>query len=259
MSDWQYAISQSFSGVSGTVDLSFVLASKVIAVDVSSLQKKASWNKAGDIIQLVTLELVNGFFSTLEVSNSFNYLGFEPTLFNFDAVLGDNYRLRFKPVPWLTDFSIVIWQFRPPNYSILINCGGGDYTDALGKLWRGNIYQIAGQIFTRSDAYNFVGDSPELFTTEAYSFAYDIPVQAGSFKVRLYFVEFDSPLQRPRVFSVSINGAAVLTNFSIYNEIGLFAVLVKEFTVQAPNGQILIESFNIQNNSKVCAIEIIPL
>lgn len=111
MSDWQYATSESFSGVRGAVDLSFVFSRNVIAVDLASPQKKASWNKSGDIIQVVDLELVDGFFTRLEASDSYSYLGFEPTLFRFAIVSGNNYRLRFKPVDWLQDFSIVIWQY----------------------------------------------------------------------------------------------------------------------------------------------------
>jgi len=111
MSDWQYATSESFSGVRGAVDLSFLLSRNVIAIDVTSSQKKASWNKAGDIIQLVDLELATGFFTRLEVSDSYSYLGFNPTLFRFQIVSGNDYRLRFRPVDWLTDFSIVIWQY----------------------------------------------------------------------------------------------------------------------------------------------------
>jgi hypothetical protein len=67
MSDWQYATSESFSGVSDAVDLSFLFSQQVIAVDIASSQKKLSWNKAGDILQIVDLELVDSFFTRLEV------------------------------------------------------------------------------------------------------------------------------------------------------------------------------------------------
>lgn len=111
MSDWQYATSESFIGVSGAVDLSFVMSRNVIAIDIDSPQKKSSWNKAGDIIQLVDLELADGFPTRLEVSDSYSYLGFNPTLFKFQIVSGNQYRLRFKPVSWLTNFSVLVWQY----------------------------------------------------------------------------------------------------------------------------------------------------
>lgn len=111
MTDWQYGSSESFSGVLRDVDLSFTLSRKVICLDLQSSQKKAGWNKAGDIIQVIDLELVDNFFTRLEVSDSYSYLGFNPTLLRFNIANGNNYRLRFKPVPWLTDFTIIIWEY----------------------------------------------------------------------------------------------------------------------------------------------------
>lgn len=111
MTDWLYGTSESFANVRNSVDLSFVLTQQVIAIDIASAQKKAGWNKAGDILQIVDLELVDSFFTRLEVSDSYSYLGFNPTLFKFQILSGNNYRLRFKPVPWLTDFSLTVWQY----------------------------------------------------------------------------------------------------------------------------------------------------
>lgn len=111
MSDWLFATSESFSAVGNSVDLSFLFSRQVIAIDINSSQKKLSWDKAGNILQIVDLELVDSFFTRLEVSDSYSYLGFNPTLFKFQIASGNAYRLRFKPVPWLSDFSITVWQY----------------------------------------------------------------------------------------------------------------------------------------------------
>jgi hypothetical protein len=111
MSDWLYATSEPFSGVGSSVDLSFLFSSQVIAIDINSPQKKVSWNKAGDIIQIIDLELVDTFFTRLEVSDSYSYVGFNPTLIRFKILSGNDYRLRFKPVSWLSEFSITVWQY----------------------------------------------------------------------------------------------------------------------------------------------------
>ncbi len=111
MSDWLYATSESFSAVGGSVDLSFLFSRQVIAIDINCANKKASWSKAGDILQIVDLELADTFFTRLEVSDSYSYLGFNPTLFKFQIASGNDYRLRFKPVSWLNDFSITVWQY----------------------------------------------------------------------------------------------------------------------------------------------------
>jgi hypothetical protein len=111
MSNWQYATNQSFVGVSGSVDLSFVFSRQIIAIDIESATRKPSWSKAGDILQIVDLELADNFFTRLEVSNSYSYLGFNPTLFKFEIASGNDYRLRFKPVSWVDNFSITVWQY----------------------------------------------------------------------------------------------------------------------------------------------------
>lgn len=111
MTLWRFAATENFGGVVGSVDLAVDLNRQVIAIDVASNQKKAAWNKAGDIIQLVDLEMLEGFFTRLEVSDSFSYLGFNPTLFKFQILSGNEYHLRFKPVPWLNDFSLTIWEY----------------------------------------------------------------------------------------------------------------------------------------------------
>jgi hypothetical protein len=111
MTDWLYAASETFSGVGNSIDLPFLLSSQVIAIDINSPQKKASWNKAGDIIQIIDLELLDTFFTRLEVSDSYSYVGFNPTLIRFNILSGNEYRLRFKPVSWLSEFTITVWQY----------------------------------------------------------------------------------------------------------------------------------------------------
>jgi hypothetical protein len=108
---WQYATSESFSNVLGSVDLNHLFSRQVIAIDVASPQKKATWDKAGNILQLIDLEMVPNFFTRLEVSDSYSYLGFNPTLFRFQILSGNEYRIRFKPVTWQTNFTITVWEY----------------------------------------------------------------------------------------------------------------------------------------------------
>jgi hypothetical protein len=108
MSDWVYADGESFSGKSGSVDLSAILTRNVILVDIDSPQKKITWDKAGNILQLINVDVIP---SLVEVSDSYSYAGFNPTLYKFQIASGNDYRLRFKPVPWVTTFSIKVWQY----------------------------------------------------------------------------------------------------------------------------------------------------
>jgi hypothetical protein len=106
--EWQYLGKQSYSRVANSVEFTRSLSRNVIAIDVDSIQKKDTWNKAGDIVQVLP---VLGFPTGLDVGDSFAQIGFAPTLVRFNVLSGNSYKIRFKPVPWLTDFSISIWQY----------------------------------------------------------------------------------------------------------------------------------------------------
>lgn len=108
MSDWIYTGRDSYSGVIESVDLSLVLSQQVILIDLDSPQKKATWSKAGNVIQLLQIDAIS---APVEISDSYSYLGFNPMLLKFQIASGNNYKIRFKPVPWLTQFTISIWQY----------------------------------------------------------------------------------------------------------------------------------------------------
>lgn len=107
MTDWIYVGKASYFGINDAVDLSFELSKQVILIDLDSPQKKPTWNKAGNILQVIDIDVVN---TLAEISDSYSYLGFSPTVIKFQIQSGNNYRLRFKPVPWLTNFSISVWE-----------------------------------------------------------------------------------------------------------------------------------------------------
>ena len=106
--DWRFLGKQSFSRVANSVEFTRSLSRNVIAIDVDSPQKKDTWNKAGNIIQVLP---VPDFPNGLDIASSFTRIGFAPTLIRFDVVSGNPYRIKFKPVPWLTEFSLLIWQY----------------------------------------------------------------------------------------------------------------------------------------------------
>ena len=105
--DWQSLGKQSFSRVTGSVEFTKSLSRNVIAIDVDSKLKKETWNRSGEIVQVLTVPV---FYEGLVVANSLTKLEFHPTLVRFE-IENNPYKLRFKPVPWLTEFTLSIWQY----------------------------------------------------------------------------------------------------------------------------------------------------
>ena len=103
--DWLYAGKEFFTGA-GSVDFSIPLTRSIILIDIDSPKKKSTWNRAGSFIQVIDL----GFIQGVELATSYSKASFSPPLLRFDLLAVNEYRLRFKPVPWLTEFSITVWQ-----------------------------------------------------------------------------------------------------------------------------------------------------
>jgi len=103
-----------------------------------------------------------------------------------------------------------------------------------------------------------------VYQTERYgaSFSYAFPgLTAGaSYTVRLHFAEIYWTMTGQRVFNVTLNGQAVLTNFDIVAVAGgPLKAVVEEFTTPAlSNGQIDLAFTAVVDNAKISGIEILP-
>jgi hypothetical protein len=89
--------------------------------------------------------------------------------------------------------------------------------------------------------------------------AFDLPVTAGEYEVRLYFAEVASGRQfvGGRVFDVSIEGALALNDYDIYADVGGYTGVVKTFTVTS-NSNLDIDFGHVGNeNPIVSGVEII--
>jgi hypothetical protein len=92
------------------------------------------------------------------------------------------------------------------------------------------------------------------------NFTYTIPgfAAGSSHTVRLHFCETYFSTTGSRVFDVSINGAAVLTNFDILAASGAQnKAIVESFTVPANgSGQYVVQFTSVANNSLVSALQV---
>ncbi|WP_243349243.1 malectin domain-containing carbohydrate-binding protein [Parabacteroides sp. FAFU027] len=153
------------------------------------------------------------------------------------------------------------------NYLFRVNCGGGDYTDANGKLWMADRAKTdslswgsvswskdypgmhpyyASQRRTR-DAIAGTNDDA-LFQTFRYGMDklhFDFPVPDGEYRVELYFTEpwygiGNVNAKGWRVFDVAVNNRIVLKDFDIWKEAGVNRAVKKAFNVNVKGGQLSI-------------------
>ena len=144
-----------------------------------------------------------------------------------------------------------------------VNAGADKaYTDKAGQTWSADqAYSAAakwgfvgGQVVARDPKLNVTGtDAPDVYRTERYSMdAYQFDLPNGKYTVRLCFAETFDGVEKAgdRVFSVKVQGKAVLTDLDVFKESGGFAKpLVKTFKgVAVTDGKLRIEFVaNVQN------------
>jgi hypothetical protein len=146
-----------------------------------------------------------------------------------------------------------------PTSSIRVNAGGPAYTDPQGQVWSADMGFTGGTTYsTASSIANTT--TPALYQSERYgNMQFQFAVPNGNYAVTLKFAEiyYGSPGQR--VFNVSMNGTAVLTNFDIVAQAGGgFIALDRTFPVSVTSGQITIQFTNVIDNAKISAIQILP-
>jgi hypothetical protein len=103
-----------------------------------------------------------------------------------------------------------------------------------------------------------------VYQTERYgNTTYTLPnlIASSQYIVRLHFAELYWTAAGKRVFNVSINGTAVLSNFDVFSAAGgQYKALVREFTVTAnASGQIVIVFTNVTDNATIDGIEVLAL
>jgi hypothetical protein len=141
---------------------------------------------------------------------------------------------------------------------IRVNGGGPAYTDSLGQLWSADNGFSAGSTFATGSAITGTAD-PTLYQTERYgkTFQYLFTVPSGSYNVKLKYAEIFFTGAGQRVFNVTINGAAVETNFDIFAAAGAPNKAIDQTFTVSSTGTITIQFTAVVDNAKISAIEIV--
>ena len=107
---------------------------------------------------------------------------------------------------------------------------------------------VGGLTAKRPDTEVEKTNDKEIYLNERYSLTdYRITLPNGGYVVKLHFAETYPGIKAAgeRVFSVAIEGKAVLTDFDVYQEAGgqRFCAVVKEFAVEVSDGELTISFY----------------
>lgn len=142
-----------------------------------------------------------------------------------------------------------------PKTILAINCGGLQYTDREGNVYRADRLYVGGSTYSTKALIDGTEDDP-IYQSERFGdFSYRVPLQNGNYSVTLKFAEIYYSWAGARIFDVQIQGIKVLKNVDL---IALSGKKNKGYDVIFPakvtNGLLTIDLLKIQDNAKINAI-----
>lgn len=144
----------------------------------------------------------------------------------------------------------------PPANSAAVFTGfvsGGKYIDSRNVNWT----LLDQASFTYNGTISGTSD-PTLYRTykNGPSFSFNLP--NGDYVVILKFAEHEKTAAGQRVFTVSINGTRVLTNFDILTQVSPHTPLDKTFPVTVTNGSVSISFTSVIGTPIASAVQVLP-
>ncbi|PRY06781.1 putative secreted protein (Por secretion system target) [Pontibacter ummariensis] len=152
--------------------------------------------------------------------------------------------------------------------AVRINAGGAQFTAGSGTVFSADQHSSGGYTYAIASTTDVAGTTDDaLYRTERYgTFSYNVPLASGTYLVRLHFAEIYFGVggipggAGKRVFNVTGEGQALLTNFDVFAQAGgALKALVKEFEVSVTDGTLNLAFQQVTENPKVSAIEIVPI
>lgn len=111
------------------------------------------------------------------------------------------------------------------------------------------------------------GTPMALFQTERYDgvelpdMNWEVPVDNGSYAVRLYFADTYPPAHSvgARLFDISVEGELAFADYDIFARVGGFAGVVEQVNREVDDGSVSVSLARLDQNPTVCAIEVLEL
>jgi hypothetical protein len=156
----------------------------------------------------------------------------------------------------------------PNELRILAGHLNGEYTDRWGRIWQADRYFQGGSVF-ESHGHAISGTrEPGIYQSRREgAFAYDIPLPAGVYELRLHFAETlygenneAGGGESSRVFNVWINGTEALHEFDAISEAGAGTADIRTFKDISPDadGKLHLKFQPFHSPPLLNAIEIVP-
>jgi len=161
-----------------------------------------------------------------------------------------------------------------------VNAGGNEYTASDGTVYQADTAFDGGSTYNVGQAIAGTDDDA-LYQTERYggsnggNFGYDVPIsEPGTYEVTLQFAEIfqgvagsdnpggaDGTDENDRLFSVSIEGQTVVSEYDIFSEVGPLTATEKTYTVEVTEAMLSDGTLNIDfsasaDNGKISAITV---
>jgi hypothetical protein len=149
----------------------------------------------------------------------------------------------------------------PAASTIRIDSGSSSsYTDSAGNVWLSDRDFSGGKTYTSPSGSTVTGTAdPKLYLNQRYgAFSYAIPLPNGTYSVTLKFADTYSTAAGQRIFSVTAQGATVLTDLDVCADVGQGAADDKTFTATVTNGTLTLGFVTGVQNPMVEAIQVLP-
>ena len=145
---------------------------------------------------------------------------------------------------------------------ILINAGGGQYTDTAGQTWSAD-GNFSGSSYAYVSPTSSIANTnnPTLFKDERSgvnggSFSYQVPVTNGAYQVNLNFAELYWNAAGQRVFNVNLEGQNAIQNLDIWSQVGKNTALTKSAQAVVSDGVLNLDFASTVGDAEITSIEI---
>lgn len=138
-----------------------------------------------------------------------------------------------------------------------LNAGAGVTAQLNGTIYNADRFATGGMTQIITDAIDGVEDDA-LYQSERYgSYAYEIPVSAATYSVRLHFTELYHTAAELRLFSVSLEGQPVISEFDVFDEVGgksAYEITINNIAVA--DGSLSIKLDSVVDNATISGIAV---
>jgi hypothetical protein len=104
---WTLKINRNFVETNEVQSLSTLFDKPIVVCSITSPLQQDSWFRSGYLAQMKPIPAL-GF--DCEVERDYR-LGFRPKLIKFPLAMGEQYKLRFSPMPWMITYRIVVYEY----------------------------------------------------------------------------------------------------------------------------------------------------